>query len=172
MCCTHSLAGRGLDIRREEEVRNLNLNPNFQTVNQRTPTCLDSFPHCLVFICLFQVSVPLSSIILFLLADSVEACISSCPSQLCRGLTLLDSILHVPAPHPQLIFPFAAATPTSTLLSAQISLLSLFLQSSSSQSPNKFSFSPWLTRSLISQGKKKKTKRPKPPLPYLSVPGL
>lgn len=110
---------------------------------------MDSFPHCLAFICLFQVSVPFSSI-LFLLGLSVEACISSC----------LEPALPVPGPHPQLIFPFTAVSPISTLPSAQIAILSLSLQSSSSQSPNKFSFSPWLTRSLISQGKKQKDQSP------------
>ena len=40
VCCTHSLASRGLDLSRKEEVRNLNLNPNFQTVNRQTPLVL------------------------------------------------------------------------------------------------------------------------------------
>ena len=37
VCCTHSLAGRGLDLGRKEEAGNLNLNPNFQTVNRQPP---------------------------------------------------------------------------------------------------------------------------------------
>lgn len=138
VCCTHSLAGRGLDLERKRFEPNLN--PNFQTVNQQTPISFGFFPSLPLFICLFQVSVPFSSI-LFLLGLSVEACISSC----------LEPALPVPGPAPSSFSLYSCFTHFYPPLSPDRHPHSSPI--SSSQSPNTL-FSPWFTRSLISQRKK------------------
>lgn len=154
MCCIHSLALRGLGLRKRGRGFKANFKSKLLNSKSTNPADYDSLPHAWGF-SLSPLCSTLLSVILFLLC-SVEASICTSQEPAVQGATsCAHPCLFLPL---WLILPFASATPPPALPPAQIALHGLFLQSSSSQSPNKSSLSPMLTLSLnISE-----TKRPKP----------
>lgn len=144
MCCIHSLALRGLGLRKRGRGFKANFKSKLLNGKSTNPADLDSLPHAWGF-SLSPLCSTLLSVILFLLC-SVEASICTSQEPAVQGATsCAHPCLFLPL---WLILPFASATPPPALPPAQIALHGLFLQSSSSQSPNKSSLSPMLTLSL------------------------
>lgn len=165
MCCIHSLALRGLGLRKRGRGFKANFKSKLLNGKSTNPADYDSLPHAWGF-SLSPLCSTLLSVILFLLC-SVEASICTSQEPAVQGATsCAHPCLFLPL---WLILPFASATPPPALPPAQIALHGLFLQSSSSQSPNKSSFSN--AHPVPKYLRNKETKAPPQPLPSVSVPG-